>query len=152
MKTCWIIALLCSSIPALALSGGMEKAVVHAMRKTPCAESPNNGHRNAVLSELAGSAAGGGECIEYELRTQKVSYVIRPHVAILLLLGADVYIELAKDELLLHTSVVPKDIHCSVLAMSLRAKQEQRERRQPPLCLSESGTEIACSDEPEPFR
>jgi hypothetical protein len=36
MKICWILALFCCSTPLFGLSGGMEKATVHAMRKVPC--------------------------------------------------------------------------------------------------------------------
>jgi hypothetical protein len=160
MKTFWILALLCSSIAAHGLSGGMEKAVVNAMQKVPCKEVQSSARHHGILAELVGGrpdggpegGPGGGECIEYELRTEKVSYVIRPRIAILLLLGADVYIKLINDELLLRTSEAPKDIHCAVLAMSLRSEEEKKERRFPRICLSESGAEVACSAEPEPFR
>jgi hypothetical protein len=94
------------------------------------------------------------ECIEYELRTGKVIYTIRPHRAILLLLGGDVAIKLAGSELLLRTSESVKDIRCSVFAMSLRSEAEKKERereRGRPIstrCYTESGREIFCPDEP----
>lgn len=151
MKICWILALLCCSIPTFALRGGMEKAIVHAMRKVPCMESQSTG-KNGFLSGLAGTGSGSGECIEYELRTEKVSYTIRPHRAILLLLGGDVAIKLADSELLLHTSESVKDIRCSVIAMSLRSDAERKERERersrpaPMRCYAESGREILCPD------
>jgi hypothetical protein len=154
MKICWILALLCCSIPTFAVRGGMEKATVHAMRKVPCTESQSTG-RNGFLSGLAGSSgSGSSECIEYELRTEKVSYIIRPHRAILLLLGGDVSIKLADNELLLRTSQSVKDIRCAVLAMSLRSEAEikdrerERSRPAPTRCHTESGREILCPDEP----
>jgi hypothetical protein len=151
MKICWILALLCCSIPTFALRGGMEKATVHSMRKVPCMESQNTAG-NRLLSGLAGSSSGGGECIEYELRTEKVSYIIRPRHAILLLLGGDVSIKLADNELLLRTSESVKDIRCAVLAMSLRSDAEKKERERersrpaPMRCYAESGREVLCPD------
>jgi hypothetical protein len=94
--------------------------------------------------------------MEYELRTDKVSYIIRPRHMILLLLGGNVSIRLAGGQLLLHTDESPKDIRCDVLAMSLRSEQEkreqdkewerERERTRPyaPGCYAESGEEIPC--------
>ena len=61
------------------------------------------------------------------LLTERVRYVIRPRVAILLLLGDDVYIELAGDQLLLRTSEARKDVHCAVLSMTLRGSEEREE-------------------------
>jgi len=155
MKTCWILALFCSSIPAFALSGTMEKATVHAMRKVPCVEGQSSGH-GGFLSGLAnaGSAGVPGECIEYEIQTAKVAYIIRPNRAILLLLGGDVSIKLAGDELLMHTSDTPKNIHCAVLAMSLLSDPEKAELRDPapPRCYASSGREIPCPLEPDPLR
>ena len=130
MKICWILALLGCSIPTFALRGGMQKATVQAMRKVPCTgtESQSTG-RNGFLSGLAGSSSGGGECIEYELRTEKVSYIIRPHRAILLLLGGDVSIKLADNELLLRTTESVKDIRCAVLAhVPAFRRRESREK------------------------
>ena len=93
------------------------------------------------------------------LLTERVRYVIRPRVAILLLLGDDVYIKLAGDELLLRTSEAPKDVHCAVLSMTLRGSEEEekedearKERHRPSVCLSESGDEVPCSADPEAFR
>ena len=62
------------------------------------------------------------------LLTERVRYVIRPRIAILLLLGDDVYIRLAGDQLLLRTSEAPKDVHCAVLSMTLRGKRRRRGR------------------------
>ncbi len=160
MKSCWIFLLLCCSLPGLALSGGMEKASVHSMRKVPCAEIQSTG-RGGFLSGLANGGSSPGivnECVEYELYSAKVSYIIRPHRAILLLLGGDVFIKLAGDELILHSSAQPKDIHCAVLAMTLRSEEEKREkekewereheaehrRNYPPGCFTETGTAIPC--------
>ena len=154
MKPCWILALLCCTIPAFALSGGMEKATVHAMRKVPCAEGQSSGP-GGFLSAFA-SASGGpgtiGECIEYELYTAKVSYIIRPNRAILLLLGGDVSIKLAGDELLLRSSEAPKNLRCAVLAMSLLSDVDRAERSDqfPPRCYSRSGREVPCLEEPDP--
>jgi hypothetical protein len=155
MKTCWILVLLCfaipsSAIPASALSGNMLRATVHAMRKVPCTEITG--------APVRGGFGGATEewCLEYELRTESVSYVIRPHHMILLLLGGDVSIRLAGGQLLLHTNESPKDIRCDVLAMTLRSEQEKQERDKDrererehnrpyaPGCYNESGTEIPC--------
>jgi hypothetical protein len=153
MKNCWILALLCCSVPIFALNGSMEKATVHAMRKVPCMESQNTGH-GGFIAGLAGSSGVANECIEYELRTGKVIYTIRPHRAILLLLGGDVAIKLAGSDLLLRTNESVKDVRCSVIAMSLRSEAEKKERereRGRPVslrCYTESGREIFCPDEP----
>jgi hypothetical protein len=177
MKTFWILVLLCSSVPALALRGGMEKAVVSAMRKVPCMGDLSGPPRNEVPPEMAGYGPGGygssgygpgggygpidngpagGECVEYTLRSERVRYVIRPHHAILLMLGSDVYIKLVKDELLLRTSEAPKDIHCAVVSMALRSEDRENEAKQerphPAVCLSESGAEIPCTESLEPLR
>lgn len=152
MKTCWILALLCCSVPVFAVRGGMEKATVHAMRKVPCmeAQGPNHG---GFLAGLTGSSDAANECIEYELRTGKVIYTIRPHRPILLLLGSDVAIKLAGSELLLRTSESVKDIRCSVLVMSLRSVAEKKDKdrelsRPTSRCYTESGREIFCPGEP----
>ena len=155
MKSCWVLVLLCSSFPAFALGGGMQRAVVQAMRKVPCADGQSSGQHGAI-SEIFGSG-GGNECFEYVLLTQRVRYVIRPRVAILLLLGDDVYIKLAGDQLLLRTSGARKDARCAVLSMTLRGSEEEEdeerdEQRRPSVCLSESGDEVPCSDDPEAFR
>lgn len=150
MKTCWILTLLCCSLPALALSDGMEKATVHSMRKVPCMDTPE-ATRVAILSNLANvpQDTASGDCVEYELRTEKVSYVIRPRRSILLLLGASVSIKFAPRELLVRTPDVPKDIRCDVLAMTLRTaaeKSERRRDRQSPMRCYEFGREIRCPD------
>ena len=150
MKTCWILILLCSALPAFALRGGMEKATVYAMHKVPCMEAQSSGH-GGIFSGLGGGNGGVvNECIEYELRTEKVRYIIRPNRAILLLLGGDVSIKLADSELLLRTGESAKDIRCAVLAMSLRSEVEPREGNRPvrPICHAESGREISCPEEP----
>ncbi len=158
MKSCWILALLCCTLPAFALSGGMEKASVQAMRKVPC---PGTAGRGGFPPGLVNGSSGPdniSECVEYELYTGKVSYIIRPHRAILLLLGGDVFIKLAGDQLILHTSAAPKYIHCAVLAMTLRSEDEKREKEKewerereaerrryyPPSCFNETGTEVPC--------
>ncbi|MGA3125259.1 MAG: hypothetical protein ABSD13_00965 [Candidatus Korobacteraceae bacterium] len=160
MKTFWMFALLCCSLPAFALSGGMEKASVHAMRKVSCTDAQTPG-RGGFLSGLANGGSSPdilNECVEYELHTDKVSYIIRPHRAILLPLGDDVLIKLAGDGLILRISAEPKNLRCDVLAMTLRSELEKREkekewerereaerrRQYPPGCYTETGTEIPC--------
>jgi hypothetical protein len=160
MKSGWMVVLLglgivggISCTPAAALSGGMEKAVVQAMRRVPCAEG-QSGEHNKVVSAIAG-AGGDGTCMEYQLHTARVSYVIRPRVAVLLHLGDDVYIKLFKDELLLRTGQAPKDIRCSVLSMKLRGDSDAEEkevRRHPAICLSETGEAVACTEDSAAFR
>ena len=161
MKNCWmlvllwvmrigcILALLCSTNPALALSGVTEKATVHAMRNVPC----------------MAQAIDSDECIEYELRTGKVSYIIYPRRAILLEVGGDVVIRLAGNELMLRPSGAAKEIRCDVIAMMLRSEQEKKEqelewerdrkreresqpsRYYPRGCYTESGIEISCGEQ-----
>lgn len=157
MKICWILVLLCSSFPAFALSGGLQRAVVQAMRKSHCADGQSSGQHGAI-SEIFGNG-GGNECVEYVLLTERVRYVIRPRVAILLLLGDNVYIKLAGDQLLLRTSEARKDVHCAVLSMTLRGSEEEEEeneardeRHRPSVCLSQSGDEVPCSADQEAFR
>jgi hypothetical protein len=155
MKIGWIFALLCCSIPTFALRGVMEKATVHAMRKVPCMEAQSSGRGGMLSGLLAGGSSGTiAECVEYELRTEKVSYIIRPHRAVLLLLGGDVSIKLADSELLLRTGDGGKDIRCDVLSMSLRSEAEKRERNHqyPRSCYAQSGREIPCPDEPGTVR
>jgi hypothetical protein len=157
MKTCWILALLCSSFPAFALSGGMQKAIVHAMRKSHCADAQSSPGHHGVISGIIGSDTPASECVEYVLFTDQVRYVIRPRVAILLLLGDDVYIKLAGDTLLLRSSEARKDVRCAVLSMTLRGSEEDEneardERRHPSVCLDQSGDEVPCSRDPEAFR
>jgi hypothetical protein len=144
MKTCCILVLLCCAIPALALSGNMEKATVHSMRKVPCAEAQTSG-RGGFFSGLANSGVGmPGECVEYELHTAKVVYIIRPNRNILLLLGGDVSIKLAGDELLMRTPDAPKDVRCSVVGMSLLTDVNKSELTRTRVCLNEDGREITC--------
>ncbi len=166
MKTCWILALLCASLPAFALGGGMERAVVSAMRKVPCGDTKSRPQHNQAPTDITtddpegdgpldNAAVAAGQCMEYQLRSEKVRYVVRPRRAILLLLGSDVYIKLVEDELLLRTSEAPKDIHCDVVSMSLRSEEQEREARkedrQPPVCLNESGLAVPCQEAPEPL-
>lgn len=148
MRSYWLLALLLSSIPTFALRGAMEKATVHAMRKVPCMETQSTG-RGGILAGLAGAGDGVNECIEYELRTEKVSYIIRPHRAVLLLLGGDVSIKFADSELLLRVNDGGKDIRCSVVAMSLRTDAEKREKAHLRSCYAESGREVACPEDPD---
>ncbi len=157
MKTCWILALLCSSFPAFALSGGMQKAVVQAMRKSHCADTQSSPGHHGILSEIVGADTPGSDCVDYVLLTERVRYVIRPRIAILLLLGDDVYIKLAGDQLLLRTSEAPKNVRCAVLSMTLRGSEEEEnevknEDRRPSVCLSESGEEIPCAADAESSR
>ncbi len=164
-KICCILVLICSTIPALGLNGSMERATVHAMRKVPCTEAraAGNGGMMAVSAGPDGvpvasgaPVASAGECIEYELRTGKVSYVIHPHRAILLEVGGEVSIKLAGKQLILQTGDAAKEIHCDVRSMTLRSDQEKREqekewerdnqpsRQYPSGCYNESGTEFSC--------
>ena len=141
--------------PAAALSGGMQKAVVHAMHKVPCAGGQGSASHKGILADLAGVGGSANECIEYQLLTDKVTYVIRPRVAILLMLGDDVYIKLAGDQLLLHTAQAPTDIHCSVLSMRLRGDEDgegRDERHQARLCFSDDGAETPCPEQSADFR
>ncbi len=177
MKTGWIpalfrirfgciFALICSTAPALALNGNMERATVHAMRKVPCIEAqlPGSGETLAVSAAPDGGpvATGGpitGECIEYELRTGKVSYIVHPHHAVLLEVGGEVSIKLAGKQLILQTGGAAKEIHCDVRSMTLRSEQEKREqekewernnrpiRHYPSGCYDESGTEFSCAED-----
>lgn len=170
VKICCILALICSAPPALALNGSMERATVHAMRKVPCMEAQVSGSGEILAVNSgpdAGSVAAGGpvagECIEYELRTGKVSYVIHPRRAILLEVGGQVSIKLAGKQLLLVASGGAKEIHCDVLSMTLRSEQEKREqekewerenqpsRHYPSGCYTESGVEFSC-DGDEAYR
>jgi hypothetical protein len=164
MKTRWTLVLLGFSVvsiffcsPARGLSGGMETAVVQAMRKLPCNEAQRSAGHKGILSGLIGSGGPANECIAYELHSEKVTYIIRPRVAILLLLGANVEIKLVNDELLLRTDQAPKEIRCAVLSMTLRSeeqqrKQEREEQRHIPICLSDSGDAVPCGEETEAFR
>jgi hypothetical protein len=163
MKSCWILILLFCSLPALALSGVMENASVHAMRKVRCSETQST-LRGGPLPGLAnngGNPDDAAECTEYELYTAKVSYIVRPRRAILLVLGGDVSIKLTGNELILHSSAEPKDIHCAVLAMTLLSEVEKREKERewerereaersrhlPRGCYTGSGIEIPCDGE-----
>ncbi len=166
-KFCCILVLICSTTPVLALNGSMERATVHAMRKVPCTEARAAGNVE-IMAVNSGSdpgpvatapVASAGECIEYELRTGKVSYVIHPHRAILLEVGGEVSIKLAGKQLILQTGAAAKEIHCDVRSMTLRSDQEKREqekewerdneprRHYPSGCYNESGTEFSCGED-----
>jgi hypothetical protein len=148
MKTFCIFAMLCCTIPAFALSGGMEKAIVYSMHKVPCPDSPGAPRAGTLPPGYSEVPDAGGQCVEYELRTEKVSYIIRPRHVVLLLLGGSVAIKFAGSELLVHTGDYVKDIHCAVLAMTLRTEAEQRERAAPsPVRCYVGDREVAC---PEP--
>ncbi len=169
MKTCWmvvlrcamrtgcILALLCSAYPAVALGGGTQTAIVHAMRNVSC--TGDQGSSAEIYYYPHAIPEDPAMCIEYELRTGKVSYFIHPRRAILLQVGGEVVIRLAGNELLLRTSGAAKEIRCEVLAMTLRSEQEQKEkdweweRRTQPRrdflrgCYTEAGIEISCEEE-----
>lgn len=154
MKRFLIFVLLCCPLPALAYSGGMEKAIVHSMRKVSCMDAPRlpSPQMNPMSGYFAPPSdpapAPGGDCVEYELRTDKVTYTIRPRHPILLLVGASVAIKLAVNELVVRAPDAAKDIRCSVVAMSLRSETEKAERRDrshpPAVRCFESGREILC--------
>jgi hypothetical protein len=132
------LLLLCAAIPAFAVRDGGEKATVYAMRKLPCSQ---------VLPQMTGypampRGADDHECVEYELHTAKVTYIIVPRREVLLLVGSEVNIRMASSELLVHTQDSAKDIRCSVVSMSLRSESEQRQSSAS--CYSESGRPIAC--------
>lgn len=169
-KICCILALICSTTPVLALNGSMERATVHAMRKVPCMDAQLAGHEEilAVTTASDNPSAGAmgpvaGECIEYELRTGKVSYVVHPHHAVLLQVGGEVSIKLAGKQLILQTGGAAKEIHCDVRSMTLRSEQEKREqdkewerenrpsRHYPSGCYNDAGTEFSC-DADEAYR
>jgi hypothetical protein len=182
MKTCWIFVLLCvmkvgcvlgvlgSATPALALSGNIEKATVQAMRTAPCMITGMipGGKIDSVNSRLdPGNSrldpAPAPTCIEYELHTGKVSYIIHPHRQILLQVGGDVIIRLAGNELRLRVSGEPKEIRCDVVAMTLQSEDGTKEkektkewkwerpnqpaRQNPPGCYSGLGDEISCGEQ-----
>lgn len=136
------------ALPALAVNGNMEKAVVFAMHKVPCPDNPQ-AMRNAQFAAIMGAPDMGGECMEYELRTSKVSYVIRPRNSILLLLGSSVTIRPVRGDLLLRSSDLPKEIRCLVMSMTMRseaernARQKQAQLQQPVRCF-DGATEIPC--------
>lgn len=149
MKIWPILLLVSMTVPALAVSGEMQKATVHSMRKVPCLDSPSAVNPYAYGAAITGVPAvtGVGDCVEYELRTAKVSYVIQPRRTILLLVGGDVSIKLAGGNLLLQTSESNKDIRCDVLSMTLLSEVERKENQNhapPPLCVDQIGRVVAC--------
>jgi chorismate synthase len=82
---------------------------------------------------MGGMQAGmssGGECLEYELRTKKVSYVVRPHKQVLLMVGEEVTIRLAISDLIVSSPGLPREVKCSVHSMVLLSEAERNERRQ----------------------
>lgn len=149
MKRCRILLLLCSAIAALAVAGNaggkMETAVVTSMRKVPCIDGLDGDKQTESYARMSNV---GGECIEYELRSETVRYVIRPRGNVLLLLGNEVSIRPFKSELLLHTGEAPKDIHCAVRAMTLLLGEKRKAQTEPPnpprLCIDRSGDEVPC--------
>lgn len=163
VKNCCILALICSTAPVFALNGGLERATVHAMRKAPCmvARAAGNGE---ILPVSGGPEAtvpnpAGTECVQYELRTGTVSYVIHPHRTILLEVGGEVSIKLTGRQLILQTSSEAKEIRCDVLSMTLRSEEERREkerewehdnqpsRRYSSGCDTASGGGFSCEDD-----
>ncbi|MDR3762566.1 MAG: hypothetical protein P4M01_00570 [Acidobacteriota bacterium] len=136
----------CFALPAWAVNGNMEKAVVFAMHKVPCPDDPQ-AMRSAQLATALGGHEVGGDCMEYELRTEKVSYVIRPHNSVLLLLGSSVTIRPIRGDLILHSGDQPKDVRCQVMSMTLRTEAERKSRQkqaQAPARCFDGAVEIAC--------
>ncbi len=134
------------ALPALAVSGNMEKAMVFSMRKVPCPDA--QAMRGVQMSPMMGRDMGG-DCMEYELRTDKVSYVIRPRNSVLLLLGSSVMIRPVRGELAMRSSDQPKEIRCLVMSMTLRTEAERNTRQkqvqyQPPVRCFDGAVEIAC--------
>lgn len=160
MKIWCIPFLLCLTTSMFALSAEMERATVHGMRKVPCMEARWDGS-GEILSVSTVPEAGPmvAECIEYELRTGRVSYVIHPRRAILLEVGGEVAIRLAGKQLILQTSSDAKEIRCDVLSMTLRSEEEKKEkdkewdrehqpiRRYPTGCYTDSGIEFSCGED-----
>ncbi len=169
LKFCCMLSLICSTSSALALNGEMERAVVRSMRKVPCmatagmeallaSSAPGYGPVPASAGPEAGPVTGSvtGQCIEYELHTGKVSYVIQPRHAILLEVGGEVAIKLVGKNLILQPAGLAKEIHCDVLSMTLRSDEEKKEKdkewereNQPSRhyttgCYTESGIEFNC--------
>ncbi len=170
MKIVWIFALRCTMIgcilvligsttPAFALTGGMERATVHSMRMVPCMAEVADGDETLALNTSPSLPPLTGDCVEYELHTSKVRYVIHPHHAILLEVGGEVSFKLDGNRLILLTSGGAKEIRCDVLSMTLRSDDENREKekewereRQPSRdypsgCYTESGTEFSCAED-----
>jgi hypothetical protein len=147
MKICWILVLLCCA-PILAFSGGIQKANVHSMRKVHCPEGQSNG---GILNAIIGPGDSDNDCIEYELRTEKVSYVIRPNRSVLLIPDSDVSFKMAGSILLLHTDDAPKDIRCAVISMELRSEEEKKERSRPEPrnCRDKFNRDANCPDNPD---
>ena len=137
------------ALPALAVSGNMEKAMVFAMRKIPCPDNPQ-AMRSASVAAMFGGEVNG-DCMEYELRTEKVNYVIRPRNSVLLLLGSTVTIRPMRGELVLRSSDLPKEVRCAVMSMVLRTEAERTARQkqaqmqaQAPARCYDGAVEIAC--------
>jgi hypothetical protein len=150
MKLFCTFVLLCSSAFAVQ---AMEKATVYSMHKVPCEGSmPVAGMPQQPGMPPIIMGGDGRECTEYELRTAKVSYIIRPRHEVLLMLGGEVLIRLAQSELLVLSSNSPKEIHCAVLAMSLRSETERRERDRSrvshTVCFDEQGRVVRCPEMP----
>jgi hypothetical protein len=127
-RCCLLVVLCCCALPAFGLAGGMERAIVHVMRKVPCEDSGQGLPPGMAAQPMA--AAGEGSCLEYELRTKKVSYVIRPHKQVLLMVGEEVMIRLAINDLIVSSPWLPKDVRCSVHSMMLLTEAEREERRE----------------------
>lgn len=147
MKTLPIFLLLCCTAPAFAVSGEMQKATVQAMHKIPCPGTPSaNFGALAGVPGMPSVTDSYGDCVEYELRTAKVSYIIQPRRPILLLVGGDVAIKLAGSELLLRTNESAKDIRCDVRSMSLLSDVVRKENQNhaPPLCVDGIGRVVSC--------
>ena len=124
-----LFVLCCCALPALGLAGGMERAIVHVMRKVPCEDSgQGRGLPPGMATPMV--AANEGGCLEYELRTKKVSYVIRPHKQVLLMVGEEVMIRLAVSELIVSSPGLPKEVRCGVHSMMLLTEAEREERRE----------------------
>jgi hypothetical protein len=152
-----IVALLCSAKPAAALGGGMETATVHSMRKVACMEDLAMA-AHSVYAMAPGAVPAN--CVEYELRTAKVSYTIQPRHAVLLLVGGDVGIRLTGNELILRSAGAVKEVRCDVLTMALRTEAEKKEKERdrererdkgpslfsPRPCNPASGIETNCEE------
>lgn len=139
----WTFVLLCPSLPALALSGNVEQATVTSMHRVACQPV-----QTLISTGQHGEAANAPreDCVEYELRTATVSYIVRPRSPVLLLLGSNVSLRVVKDKLMLRTAETPREIHCAVVAMSL-LEGEERPQRRAPACLNSLGEEIPCLEE-----
>lgn len=130
MKRCCLFLILCFALPAFGLAGGMERAIVHVMRKVPCEGSAAFQAPPMGMGGVQAGTSTGGDCLEYELRTKKVSYVVRPHKQVLLMVGEEVTIRLAISELLVSSPGLPREVKCSVHSMVLLSEAERNDRRQ----------------------